>query len=107
MGKKTKGGNPNDIIKAVKIKLQDGQFAAAAALFRRAKFPPQFKKRADQLNIDIHYFWALDAFEKKDYLQAITTLRQFTERFKKKINLPLEKANMLLGLSYFYINDLE
>ncbi|GEM_PF-6065503 len=105
MGKKKKGGNPNQIFQQINEELQRKNFAAAAAILRRAKFPPQERKKADQFNIDIHYFWALDYFNKKDYLQAITTLRMFVERFKKKIKLPLEKANTLLGLSYFYTND--
>lgn len=105
MGKKAKGGNPLHIFQNIKDKLQSKHFAEAASILRRAKFPPPHKKKADQFNIDIHYFWALDYFEKKDYLQAVTTLRMFVERFKKKINLPIEKANMLLGLSYFYAND--
>ena len=105
MGKKVKGGNPKLILQQVSTKLEDRHFSEAAAMLRKVKFPPKEKKEADQLNINIHYFWALDAFKNNDYLQAITTLRMFVERFKKKINLPLEKANILLGLCYFYNQD--
>ena len=105
MGKKKKVGNPEQIFRQINEELEKKNFSIAASILRKAKFPPQERKKADQLNIDIHYFWALDYFNNKDYLQAITTLRMFVERFKKKIKLPLEKANMLLGLSYFYMND--
>ena len=105
MGKKKKVANPEQIFQQINGELEQENFALAASILRKAKFPPQERKKADQLNIDIHYFWALDSFKKKEYTQAITTLRMFVERFKKKIKLPLEKANMLLGLSYFYGND--
>jgi len=105
MANKKKGGKPNQIFQEINGALEKKNFAIAASILRKAKFPPQERKKADQFNIDIHYFWALDHFNKKEYLQAITTLRMFVERFKKKIQLPLEKANMLLGLSYFYRND--
>lgn len=107
MGKKAKGGNPTHILQQAKEHLLEERFSQAAAILRKAKFPPKDKKRADQLTVDIYYLWALNAFESKDYLQAVTTLRMFIERFKKKIKLPLEKANMLLGLSYFYNQDFE
>lgn len=105
MGKKAKGGNPALTFRKIKETLEAKRFSEAATILRKAKFPPKERKKANQLNIDIHYFWALDYFEQKEYLQAVTILRMFVERFKKKINLPLEKANMLLGLSYFYTND--
>jgi len=105
MGKKIKGGNPTQLFQKINERLANKHFSEAAAILRKAKFPPKEKKKVDQLNIAIHYFWALDPFENKKYLQAITTLRMFVERFKKKIKLPLEKANMLLGLSYLYAND--
>ncbi len=105
MGKKIKGGNPTKTFQEISQLLQKKHFSQAAAILRKTKFPPKEKKKADQLNIDIHYYWALAYFEEKEYLRAITTLRMFVERFKKKIKLPLEKANMLLGLSYLYTND--
>ena len=107
MGKKIKVRNNKQIFQEIKAKLQSGNYRDAANSLRKTKFPPQEKKKADQLNISIHYLWALEFFQQKNYLQAISTLRMFVERYKNKINLPLEKANMLLGLSYLYLNDFE
>ena len=107
MGKKSKRGNIPINYEEIEDNLQRGNYRLVATILRKTKFPPKEKKRGDQLNIDTHFYWALDLFNQKEYTQAISTLRMFVERYKNKITLPLEKSDMLLGLSYLYLNNWE
>ena len=107
MGKKIKKQDSKAGFQKIIRIFQKGDYREAACLLRQAKFLPKDAPKVNQLNIDIHFFWALDYFIQSDYSQAINTLRMFIERYKKKMKLPLEKADILLGLSYLYLGNWE
>ena len=103
MGKKSKAIAKINL-EQVEMMIDEGKFREAARVLQKAKGSSQEQKKINQLKINTHFFWALAYFKEQNYLQAISTLRMFTERHKKKIALPIEKANVLLGISYLYTN---
>ena len=107
MGRKAKSSKDILNYEYIKQDIAAGRYQSATLSMRRVKVSPKDQKKLAQLQIAAHYLWALDYFKKQEYTQAISTLRMFIERYKKKMNLPLEKANMLIGISYLYNHNWE